>query len=114
MLRRGRRLELCHEDLVLLIKHVDEVLLFLLLLFNALKGVSEGVSKGVAGVAFLLVGVVGLLGGLLDVVGFADDFDGLGEEVFFVEFQVDTEQRVLILACEDMDAGFDGDEFAIG
>lgn len=105
-------MELCHEELVLLVEHVDEALLFLLLLLDALEE-GEGVTEGVASVAFLLVGVV-LVGGFLEVVCLADDFEGLGGELFFVEFEVDTEQGVLVLACEDVDTCFDGDELAVG
>jgi hypothetical protein len=87
----GRRgLEVCHEEFVLLIEHVDEALLFLLLL-----GALECVSEGVASVALLLVVVgvvaVGFLGGFLEVVGFADDFEWLGGEFFVIEFEADAE-----------------------
>lgn len=106
MLGRRGSLELCHEELILLVEHIDEVLLFLLLLFYALEGVPEGIT----GIALLFVGViVVLLGGFLEVVGFANDFEGLGGEFFIVEFEVYAEQRVLILTCEYVDTCFDGD-----
>jgi hypothetical protein len=84
--------------------------LFLLLLFDALEGVAEGVAGG----ALLFVGVGFVFGGFLEVVGFADDFEGLGDEFFVVEFEAYAEERVFVLAGEDVDACFDGDEFAVG
>lgn len=95
----------------MLVEHIDETLLLLLLLFYA----GEGVTKGVAGCALLFVGGRrGFAGGaLLEVVGFADDFEWLGVEFLVVELEVDTEQGVLVLAGEHVNTGLYGYEFTI-